>query len=383
MGKRANGLGGVSLHRGSGRWRARLTVDGRELTRYAASQGEAWKVLEDLRRRAADGLSMRADRTTLAAYLTTWLDDVAAVRVRASTLGAYRINVRMHIAPAIGHVLLSKLSPGHVQHMISTLADSGMQASSIRQVHSTLRTALSHAARAGSITRNVASLAVLPSVEHKPKQALDPERAAAILAALKGDRLEALVILAMFSGLRTGELTGLPWRDVDLEAGRLTVSQALSWIGRRPVLAAPKTVRSRRSLPLAAAAVQALRAHRDRQQFEERAAGAAWQNADGLVFVADDGGPLGKHVARLTLARCLAAAGLPRMTFHELRHGYATLAIQSGAGLREVMEGLGHASIGTTANIYAHITPATMRSVADGVERLVIDAGKGAAQGGG
>lgn len=383
MGKRANGLGGVSYHRGSGRWRARLTVDGKEVTRYASGQKEAWKLLEDLRRRAADGLSMRADKMTVDAYLTAWLDDVAAVRVRPVTLVAYRIHVRAHIVPAIGQVLLSKLTPGHVQHLIGTLTAGGMLPSSVRQVHATLRTALNHAARVGTITRNVAPLAALPAMEHKPRQALEPEAAAAILRAAKGNRLESLITLAMFAGMRTGELTGLPWREVDLDACRLTVSQALSWIGGRPVLAPPKTARSRRTLPLPSAAVEALRAHRERQRFEQRAAGDAWNNADGLVFVAEDGGPLGKHVARMTLVRCLAAAGLPRMRFHDLRHGFATLAIQSGAGLREIMEGLGHASIGTTANIYAHISPATLRSVADGVERLVTEAGQRPAAGGG
>ena len=177
---------------------------------------------------------------------------------------------------------------------------------------------------------------------------------------------------------------GLPWKAVDLVAGRLTVGQALSRrTAAAPILAEPKTKRSRRTLPLPPLAVAALRAHGERQRFEQKTAGDAWQNADGLVFVAQDGGPLDASTALRALRLPIAAAGLPRMRFHDLRHAYATLALQAGAGLREVMEGLGHADIGTTGNVYAHVTPATLRRVADDLEALVTGAGKGAAKGGG
>ena len=110
MAKRPNKHGGVSLHRGSGRWQARLTVDGRRVTRYAATAGEAWKLLEDLRRRAAAGLDMRADRVTVAEYLAGWLENSAALgKVRERTLEGYAQHVRDHLTPALGRLTLTAL----------------------------------------------------------------------------------------------------------------------------------------------------------------------------------------------------------------------------------------------------------------------------------
>lgn len=384
MGKRANGLGGVSYHRGSGLWQVRLTVDGRRIVRYQASQGEGWKLHAELARQRDAGLSMRADRTTVADYLTAWLDDVAAFKVRPRTLEGYRQHVRDHIAPALGRHTLAALRAGHVQRMIKDKDAAGLSPSTVQRIRATLRLALADAERKGMIGRNPARFVDLPAVRRNPPEAMEPEQAAAILEAVKGHRLEALIVLAMFTGMRQGELLGLPWKAVDLVAGRLTVGQALSRrTAAAPILAEPKTKRSRRTLPLPPLAVAALRAHGERQRFEQKTAGDAWQNADGLVFVAQDGGPLDASTALRALRLPIAAAGLPRMRFHDLRHAYATLALQAGAGLREVMEGLGHADIGTTGNVYAHVTPATLRRVADDLEALVTGAGKGAAKGGG
>lgn len=383
--KRPNRTGGVSLHRGSGRYYARLTVDGRREVRYAASQGEAWKLLEAMRKQAADGLSMRADRVKLADYLAEWLDGAAALgSVRARTLEGYRQHVRDHIAPAIGRHSLASLSTGHIQKMINTLAASSRSAATVQRIHATLRMALADAERKGMIGRNPARFVDLPTVRRNPPEAMEPERAAAILEAVKGHRLEALIVLAMFTGMRQGELLGLPWKAVDLVAGRLTVGQALSRrTAAAPVITEPKTKRSRRTLPLPPLAVAALQAHRERQRFEQVRMGDAWQNSAGLVFVAQDGAPLDQSTATRALQHSIAAAGLPPMRFHDLRHAYATLALQAGAGLREVMEGLGHSNIGTTGDVYAHVAPATLRRVADDLEALVTGASKGAGGGGG
>ncbi len=382
MSKRPNGMGGVSFDRTNNLWRARLPVDGRRLVRYADSQAEAWKLLDDMIRRVADGLDMRADRLTVADYLTAWLDDVAAFKVRPRTLEGYRQHVRDHLTPAIGAHTMAALSAGHVQRMVKAKAAAGLSAATVQRIHATLRMALADAEHKGLIGRNPARFVDLPTVRRQPPEAMEPARAAAILTAVKGHRLEALIIVAMLTGMRQGELLGLPWKAVDLVAGRLTVGQSLT--RRRAaaaVLTEPKTKRSRRTLPLPPPAVAALQAHSERQRFEERAAGAAWQNTDGLVFVAENGGPLDASTALRALRLPIAAAGLPTMRFHDLRHAYATLALQAGANLREVMEGLGHADIGTTGNVYAHVTPATLRRVGDDLANLISSAGEGGGKG--
>lgn len=376
--KAANGQGGITRHGPSGLWRARITVAGKAHASYHKSQAEARKALDALRRRAADGLDMSADRVTIADYLARWLEDTAALKLRPRTLEGYAQHVRDHLTPALGRLTLANLTPGHVQKMVGKLTAGGLSPATVQRIRATLRAALADAERKGMIGRNPARFVDLPKVERKHVEAMEPERAAAILEAVTGHRLEALYVLAMFTGMRQGELLGLPWKAVDLTAGSLTVTQALSRRkGGPPALAAPKTKRSVRTLPIPPAALAALRDHGERQRFEERTAAGGWQNSAGLVFVAQDGAPLDQSTATNGLRRCLAAAGLPRMRFHDLRHAYATLALASGANLREVQEGLGHADIGTTGNVYAHVSPATLRRVADNLEALVTGAKSG------
>lgn len=186
------------MHRGSGRWQARLTVDGRRVTRYAASQTEAWKLLEDLRRRADAGLDMRADRVTVAEYLAGWLENSAALgKVRERTLEGYAQHVRDHLTPALGRVTLAALSTGHIQKMISQLSAAGLTPATVQRIHATLRVALADGERKGTIGRNPARFVELPTVRRRPPEAMEPARAAAILEAVKGHRLAALFVVAM------------------------------------------------------------------------------------------------------------------------------------------------------------------------------------------
>lgn len=362
----------MSLHRPSGLWRACLP-DGKggKVTCYAKTQKAALKLLDDLRRRRDGGLDLRSDRVSVGDYLNRWLNDVAALRVRERTLEGYRQHVRDHLAPQLEKVTLAGLSTGHIQRLIADLDRRGLSSSTIRRIHATLRAALTEAVRQGAVERNVAMLVTLPRSSRPAVQAMTPVDARSIIDGVQGHRLEALFVTALFTGLRQGELLGLGWTDLDLAGGTLTVRRTLSTRGGRATLGEPKTASSKRTLPIAPAALAALHRHRDAQVFEAKRLGQAWGNELNLVFVSGSGGPLDSGNVTRLFHKLLSVAGIPRIRFHDLRHGAATMALASGQNLKTVSAQLGHSNIGQTADTYGHVAPATLRDAADGVDRYV------------
>ena len=189
-----------------------------------------------------------------------------------------------------------------------------------------------------------------------------------LLDAAVGDRLEALYVTALATGLRQGELLGLRWEDVDLEVRKtLRVSYSLARVKGKLELVEPKTARSHRTVVLPGVAVAALRAHRTRQRMERLVAGSRWQDA-GHVFTTSIGTPLDAATVTRSFGRALAHAGLPHSRFHDLRHAAATFLLGQGFTLEDVKNMLGHSSIVLTSNTYGHLLEQRQREVARGMD---------------
>ena len=200
----------------------------------------------------------------------------------------------------------------------------------------------------------MAKLVNAPKVEQVEIDPFTPVEAREFVQSVQGERLEALYVLAIATGLRQSELLGLSWRDIDLESANVSVRTTLQRVNGEYQFLEPKTARSRRTLAMPEMVVDALRAHRGRQLGEMLKAGSKWQQSD-LVFTPRDGGPLSDRVVRDRFYRILENAGLRRQRFHDLRHSCASLMISQGVQSREVMETLGHSTIVMTLNRYAHI----------------------------
>jgi integrase len=180
-----------------------------------------------------------------------------------------------------------------------------------------------------------------------------------LLEAAHGDRLEALYVLAVTTGMRRGELLGLKWTDVDLENGRLSIRRALTRTddGKYIALTEPKTKGSRRIVKLTRRAVEVLRRHLDRQLAEIEAAGDLYGD-QGLVFTTQAGTPINpSNLRQRSFAPLLKKAGLPHIRFHDLRHTCATLLLSKGVHPKFVQELLGHATIAITLDTYSHVMP--------------------------
>jgi integrase len=200
---------------------------------------------------------------------------------------------------------------------------------------------------------------------------LTPEQVGVLFGAARGDRLEALYVLAVTTGLRQGELLGLKWEDIDLDAGTLQVRRALTTTKGGPVLAAPKTKGSRRSVKLTKTASGVLRSHLKRQLGEIDAAGPLWRE-NGLIFASQAGESLDRrYVTTHRFKPLLKRAGLPQIRIHDPRHTCATLLLIKNVNPKVVSEMLGHASIAITLDTYSHVLPDMQDSAARAMEEAL------------
>ncbi len=380
--KKANGEGSVARYK-DGRWCARHTFHlpgGRPLRKafYGRTKAEALakrtKAVADYR----DGrLVLDQEKLTLGEHLTRWLEESVRGNVRPRTLDNYRLQVERHISPALGSVKLKDLSPAHVQRLIRDKLDSGLSPASVRYVHAVLRRALRQAVRWGLAPRNAAEAVDLPKLVRKEARALSPEEARRFLAACSGERLEALYVLGVTSGLRQGELLGLKWEDVDLDRGTLLVRRQIQRMrdGSGLAFLPLKNPESRREVALGPMAVSALRKHRARQAEEKLMLGSLYDDR-GLIFTTGHGTPLeATNVVDRSFKPLLRAAGLPDIRFHDLRHTCATLMLSMGLSPKVAQERLGHADVSVTMGIYSHVTPETRREAAGAIEDLLGSAG--------
>lgn len=372
--RRADGLwvGAVHLGYRDGK-RRRKTI-------YGKTQREVRGKVTAALRAHEQGIPLPSDRLTVAAFLDGWLVTVRPT-IRPSTFVSYQGHVRMHLVPALGRIALARLSPVEIRALMAAKLAAGLSPRTVQYIHAVLRRALGQALRDGLVARNVAALVEPPRVRRPEVRPLSPDQARTLLNAVAGDRLEALYTVALALGLRQGEALGLRWQDVDLDTGALRVRVSLQPLprdlrpegaprGSRLVLVEPKTARSRRTVTMPAVVVSALRQHRIGQLQERLLAGSRWREW-GLVFTTTIGTPLEARNVSHRFHAILAAAGLPRIRFHDLRHSAATLMLAQGVSPRVVMETLGHSTIGMTMNVYAHVIPALQQDAADRMDAIL------------
>jgi integrase len=346
--------------------------NGRRVRKFviAPTRAEAAAKLAPLLKARDERRPVPDQRTKLGPFLRQWLDEVAKPTVRATTFSSYDGIVRLHLAPDLGRIALAKLTPPDVQRLLNAKRASGLSPRRVAYIHAVLRQALVTAERWGLVSRNVAKLVDPPRVRHYEIRPLTPEEGRRLIDAADGDRLQALYVTALATGLRQGELLALRWEDVDLDARRLSVRHTLARVNGRLLLLEPKTERSRRTLVLPEVAVAALRAHRTRQRMERLVAGSLWHDT-GHVFTTTVGTPT--EAARVTRSfhAALARAGLPRSRFHDMRHAAATYLLAEGFTLEDVKNLLGHSSITLTSNTYGHVLEQRQAQVAAGMDTVL------------
>jgi integrase len=369
MGKRGNGEGSI-IRRADGRWQARITLGGgKRISLYARTRQEVAHKLSETLRDRDKGLLAAGEPQTVDQYLASWLETVRPT-LRESTWIRYEKFVRVQLRPAVGGVQLNKLSAQQVQALYAALLEQGLSPTTVHHLHTVLHHALKDAQRLGLVVRNVADLVDPPRMAERVMHVYTPEQAQALLAAARGQRLEALVALALTTGMRQGELLALRWGDVDLTSGTLQVRHTRQQTRDGFRQGPPKTRSGRRRILLTPTAIASLRAQHVRQAAERLQVGAAWRDED-LIFTTGVGTALDANNLRKQYVALTQRAGLPRGRFHDLRHTAATLLLLQGVPAKVVSEMLGHASIAITLDLYSHVLPEMQSSAVAAMERLI------------
>lgn len=317
-------------------------------------------------------------KVTTGKWLTDWLEGRRA-SIRPRTHERYSSLVTTHVVPAIGRVPLQKLSASDLDRLYAAMLsdghqrrEGGLSPRSVRQTHAVIRKALADAMRKGMVARNVADLADPPAQKacRAPEMAVwAPDELRAFLAETVDHEHAALFRVAAMTGLRRGELGGLRWRDLDLDAGMLTVRRALVKASGQWTFQPPKTKAAERTLDLDAGTVGALRRQRLAVLERRAALGPGWQEQD-LVFPALSGGPADLDGWGKSFRRAVAGAGLSPLRFHDLRHTHASHLLAS-TDVRTVAARLGHADPGMTLRVYSHVMPGRQAAAAAAVAALV------------
>ncbi len=369
--KRGNGEGTIHRRKNGG-WCAQYSIyteKGRKRkTLYGKTRAEVGKRLASALSDREGGLTFDAGSLMLADYLDRWLEDSVRDSVKQRTFENYAYVVRLHLAPALGHVKLKALSPAHVQGLYRSKLISGLSRRTVQLIHTTLHKALKQAVRWGLVPRNVTEAVTSPRPTKKEIHPLIPREARTLLDAAKGERFEALYVLAVTAGLRRGELLGLRWTDVDLERGYVQVRQQLIRTEGGLIFTSPKGGRSR-SVRLTTSAVEDLESHLERQLDEKLRLAGLWKE-NGLVFTTATGTPMdGDNLVKRSFKPLMSRARLPQIRFHDLRHTFATLLLSRGTHPKVVQEMLGHANISQTMDTYSHVLPDMQEGAVNEMER--------------
>jgi integrase len=369
----------------------------KRVRKYGRTRAEAFAELVKLQAQAGQGIPV-ADRSwTVGAYLAYWLDHVVTPRRRPKTVIAYEGAVRLYLVPLLGAKRLEKLTPRDVRAMLDRCrklclccarkldahrpeedqccsrgkcCERRLSMRMVQLVHAVLRNALQNAVREELVTRNVAKLVQIEGPDYARGKGLAPEQARHLLAVVRRDRLYALYSLALLLGLRKGELLGLHWSDLDLESGELTVSQNLQRIKGELVVALPKTRYSKRTIPLPAPVVAALRQRHQDQQAERKTCGAEWLDT-GFVFTTAVGSPFDPRNLNRHWYATRKRAGLDAFRFHDLRHSFVSLLLDLGVPPHVVREIAGHSDLQVTIGIYAHASAAEKRKALTSLSELI------------
>jgi integrase len=248
----------------------------------------------------------------------------------------------------------------------------GLSPRTVILVHSTIHKALATAVKQRLLQRNPADDAERPGQAHRPEMRVwTAAQLRSFLDHVRDDPLGPAITLAATTGLRRGEVLGLRWGRVDLDAGRVSIAETLVTVDYEVQASTPKTARSRRTVALDAGTVQVLHTQRARQLAQRLELGLGRPGADDYVFSQPDGSPIHPNGFSDRFDRLVSASGLPRLTVHGLRHTWASLALQAGIPAKVVADRLGHSSISVTLDTYSHLLPGLQEDAANRVADLV------------
>jgi integrase len=399
--------GASSIYLGNdGRWHGRVTVgikdDGTPDRRHVSrkTRPEVTKLVRELEKQRDGGTVRKPGQAwTVKMWLTHWIENIAPISVTENTIAGYEVAVRVHLIPGLGAHRLIMLEPEHLERFYKKMQASGSKPATAHQAHRTLRVALGEAVRRGHLTVNVAKIAKAPRLEEEEIEPYSVEEVQRLLLAAGKRRNAARWVIALALGLRQGEVLGLQWSDIDLNAGVIRVRRGRlrpkyahgcgGECGHKPgycrlrtqIRRETKDTKSRagkRTIGLPDELVKLLRQHREVQARERADARQLWTEK-GYVFTSPTGEPLIPNTDYHHWKELLREAGVRDARLHDARHTASTVLLLLGVPERIVMAIMGWSSA-SMAKRYQHVTDPLLHDTAQRVQGALWGSGEGHAQ---
>lgn len=332
---------------------------------------EARKALRAHEVKKDHGEIVKPSRITVSDWLQYWMDNIIRPNRATTTVYAYENIINRHIIPQLGQVELQKLTPQKIQTYYTYLrTEANLSSNTIRKHHDLLRCALSLSVRQEILHSNPADRVVPPQTQLPERHFYTQSDLIRLLTCAKGHRLEPIIHLAAFLGLRREECCGLHWSDIDFETHTIHIHRARTTAGNQVVEKGTKNVTSTRSLHMPKVLEQTLQAERNRQENDRQFLGVEYPNTD-YVLVWNDGRPYRPNYLSELFTDFIQKNNLPPLTLHGLRHTFATLANSSGATMYDISKTLGHSTVATTSTIYTHILDDTHEGTVERVASIL------------
>ena len=377
MGRRKNGTGGVS-HRKDGRWEGRVVIgyDEKGLPKtknvLAKTKGECLEKLKALKENlVTQDKPKYSKQMTFGEWIDFWFREFCSPRLKDSTKQTYGYRIYKQIIPNVGHIPLNELKTSDLQAFYASLKTDGrlirrdlnggaLSDSHIRAIHTHCNASLNKAVEEGLIFRNPASECRLPSKRYAEMKVLTHAEIHRLLVQAKEEDMFEMFFLDLSTGLRRGELLGLQWDDVDFRKKNLHVRRQVNRVDGKLAVNTPKTKRSARPVPLSDFTLYVLAEYK-------KSSSSKW------IFPSpvNPDNPREPSSVRKRLSDILERAGCKHVRFHDLRHTFATMALENGIDIKTLAEILGHNTVATTINTYTHSTAEMQAAAAQKIDRAI------------
>lgn len=375
MGKRrANGEGTIRKRK-NGIWEGRFCVNGEQRSVYSKSQ-------QGLRKKMVEAFSdinndefLLESKNTLESWLLLW-QETYLNDVKQSSADRYKSCIRVHIIPVLGKIPISDLKQPVIQKFFNDCKiKKKLSKKSVQNIRLVLNKALTDAVDNELIKRNPCAKTKIPAYD-EPKKEMRPITGTEItrfLDAIKGTAYESLFFVALFTGARESELIGLSWDCVDFSTGKIHLYRQLKRTREKNGKYIFSSLKNNQSRTFTAPdeVIDVLRKTKIKQNECKLKAGSIWNNPDNLVFTDETGKHIATHTLYRSFKKIASAIGIPELRFHDLRHSYATLALERGVDSKTVSKNLGHATVAFTLDKYGHVSEAMMNDSANKIQSFI------------
>ena len=362
--------------RPNGTWEGRYyDVDGKQHSLYGRTKAIVKDKLASKRAEIVSGNSITETDLTIEQWGWEWMQTFKAGKIKHSTMDNYESDFRLHVVPYIGHVKLKDLTTLMIQRVYILLEEKGLSPKSIRNVHGMLHGMLDKAMKMDLIRKNVSKNCELPPIRKTEMHPLTKEEMGTFMTLAKDDEYYLMMRFDFFTGLRESELIGLTWDCVDFEKHTLRIYRQFVRIASGPdkgkMMYTPLKNGKERTITLTVTALNVLREAKRKQNEMHLRTGSSWHNEYNMIFTRSNGMFVRFKTLYVHFKAIVKQMGRPEVRFHDVRHTYATLSLQSHVDPKTLSEALGHATVAFTLDVYGHSNADMRQQAADQLERLI------------